>query len=148
MESDDEKINKIAAETWSQLYVEELKSIFAAETQAIRAALIINGGAAVALLGFLASIINNSGDDLSIISFAKSLFLFTSGVLSAAVSYWVVYWAQSNHAHYRYNNNLKWRKTVAGMFTDLATLLIASSYGLFGYASFVIYNALLQITSG
>ena len=145
MESEEDKsISKISKETWSQMYLEELKFIFTAEASAIRAAMLINGGAAVALLSFIANIIEKNK---SIEPFAFSMFIYVASILSAAVCYWLSAWSQRCYSAHKYNPELKLRKTLSGIINDISVALLWLSYIGFGYGSWLTYKALLKLSN-
>ena len=140
------KADEVAIEAWSQMYVEELKAIFTLEVHSIRAALLINGGAAVALLSFLASTIN-AGSNSFVAEFSISLIAYVAGVLCAAVAYWVVYLSQSNYSRHHYNNNLKYRKILGDIFNYISVLLIIGAFSFFSYGGWVTYQTLLLVSN-
>ena len=142
---EDKKISKISAETWSQMYLEELKFIFTAEANAIRAAMLINGGAAVALLSFIANIINK---DKNIEPFAFSMFIYVVSILSAAVCYWLSAWSQRCYSAHKFNPELTFRKTLSGLINDVSVFLLWLSYIGFGYGSWLTYAALINFNNG
>ncbi len=103
---------------------------------ALKAAMLINGGAAVAVLAFIGNIWTIEGSDDAVRSLACAVAMFGFGVLFAAVSSAFTYITQ-----YFYNMDtvfgpenptlgLKYRK-IAISFHCIVLFLVFSSFGLF-----------------
>jgi len=60
---------------------------------AIKAALLINGGAAVAILAFIGTAINNGTDNSLLLKLCFSMVMFIGGVLSVAIASGITYLA-------------------------------------------------------
>ena len=143
---EDKTITEISKDTWSQMYLEELRYIFTAEASAIRAAMVINAGASIALLGFMANIISKP-NKYDITEFAFSMLVYVASVLSAAVCYWLSAWSQRNYSAYKYNPKLVLRKKLSSIINDISVFLIWLSYTGFGYGGWLAYKALLSINN-
>jgi hypothetical protein len=60
---------------------------------AMKAALLINGGASVAVLAFIGTAMNNDANSLLLLKLCFSMLMFIAGVLSVAFSFGVSYFA-------------------------------------------------------
>jgi hypothetical protein len=91
-------------------------------TAAVKTALLINGGAAAAVLAFIGGLANDgrvAATDIHII--ADGLVWFGIGVLGAAVSMGLAYFANRAILETVYNNSRLWKITSAGF--QVATVL-------------------------
>lgn len=108
--------------------IEMFKSVITAGQAALKASMIINGGAAVALLAFAGKIWETSTTALVANSLVESNLIFCFGVLCAALASGTTYISQYSYA----NNCYK----AGHIFTSLSILLALCSYFLFGYGSY------------
>jgi hypothetical protein len=77
--------------------------------EAIRAALLINGGAAIAILAFMGAMASKGGVSLiELRGIAKSLYCFTGGVATAAVTAACAYFTNSAYAEARFARDRTW----------------------------------------
>lgn len=104
-----------------------LSSVMTFGVLALKSAILINGGAAIACLTFL----GNTQDDYSLL--AKSLGLYVLGVLLAGVATAVAYISQS---FFTYDEGA-W----GDRLRFCCIVLVFSSYAIFGISSFVAYKA-------
>lgn len=104
---------------------------------AIKSAMLINGGAAVALLAFMGNIWDKSVCHKTAILLANSIGLFAIGVLFAALGSGATYCSQ----HLLLTNDYK---KYGRYFQGLSIFLVIYSYFLFGWASWCAYNAFLS----
>jgi len=118
--------------------LEMLRSTISTGQSALKSALLINGGAAVALLAFIGSIwtSNNAAKALPEISLA--LLLYVSGVLSAAIAAGFTYFSQAGFGHEFGKNS----RPVGHVGRWLAVLGVFASYVLFGYGSWLAFAGL------
>lgn len=118
----------------SEVSIKLMEAAIEAGKEAIKAAVLINGGAAVALLSFIAS------DKVAIIDGQKlgcSVALFAGGVLLGAVAFSSRYLSQFFY-------NAKCNKT-GNLFNFGSWLLVFLSYVAFGGGIYVTVNALTTL---
>jgi|GEM_PF-1794253 len=121
--------------------LELFKSVIASSQGAIRAALIINGGAAVAMLGFTGQLWKLQGA-VGHQSVAIALAWFAGGVCSAGITAFFAYFSQLF-----YSNKVPWSQR-AGVVSHLAALLTgASSFICFGMGAYNAYWLVSQLES-
>ena len=120
--------------------LELIRATVATAHAALKAAMLINAGAAIAMLAFLGNIVQNKVAANLIPSLSCALILYVWGVLVAAVATGTAYVSQAG-----FGNELgKRSKAIGGIFRMTSGFLIATSYVLFGYASWGGYTALLR----
>ena len=78
--------------------IEMFKSVIIAGQAALKSAILINGGATVALLAFIGSVFKVSQNSEVVTKLSHAMFCFVIGVLSGAVASSVVYIAQFVYA--------------------------------------------------
>lgn len=106
---------------------------------ALKSAMLINAGAAIATLAFVGNIIQDKVSVDLIPSLSWALLLYVIGVLVAAVATGTAYVSQAG-----FGNELgKRSKAIGGIFRVASGFLVATSYALFGLASWGGYTALL-----
>jgi len=114
-------------------WIEMFKSVIDAGKEALNALLLINGGAVVALLGFLGANIAKEGSAALGMRLTSSLLLFGVGVLLGAVAFGVRYLSQAVYAVER--NKI-------GSTLNVLTILIAiAGYIVFGFGVYGAYLA-------
>jgi len=102
--------------------------------------LLINGGAAVAVLAFVGGLWPQSSASPAIGSLALALLYYVFGVLTAAVASGATYFSQDG-----YGQEFGRASDIVGRVGHiLAVLGVLIAYGLFGYAS---WSAFLAISS-
>jgi len=104
--------------------IEQFKSVMQVSVLALRSAMIINGGAAIALLTFLGNMKDTSG----MACFVNSLQFYIAGVALAALATGTSYFAQYRYLHELKNNNSKSR---GQYFTCLTIALVFLAYAAF-----------------
>jgi hypothetical protein len=124
----DRSIANQQAKSLSEL--EMFKSIILSGQSALKGALIINGGAAIAILAFIGNSLTKANQITTHQNLAEPLLLFTIGVLTSATSAGVTYLSQLAYSNFEEQNTGK-------ALHVLAVLLIGSSYALFGCAAFI-----------
>jgi len=117
--------------------LEEWRTIIAAGRRAVKSALLLNGGAAAALLAFIGHLATAQPSTAlpthpAIRSLGLSLLIYVAGLLSTAVSYGAVYVGQTRYFI---------GKLVAGhVFNFISIGLVILSYVLFAWASLWAYG--------
>jgi len=113
--------------------IEIFRSVIVYGQEAIKSAILINGGAAVALLAFIGNIWTKSTGQPAVNSLTKAIFLFTIGVLSAAIG------AGTSHlTQYFYKEN---KEKKAKMLHVLTIVIVVAAYTLFFFGSYNAYKA-------
>jgi Kef-type K+ transport system membrane component KefB len=98
--------------------------------------MLVNGGAAVALLAFLGNLATRSGSSANIIAFAGSMHIFVIGVFLAAVAYATTYFSQLF-----YGGEKKWQQRTGLGFHIVTGLVGASSLIAFLWGAHAAYQA-------
>lgn len=127
-----EKYKEDRAE-WRELF----KATSTTAHSALRTIILINGGAAVALLAFLGKVWGSTVSHIYLDDFAVALFIFVCGVLSAALSTGFTYLSQ--HC-YTYHNDKFGNITRA-----IANAMAACAYIAFGWGGYVAFLAFTTI---
>ena len=78
--------------------LEMLRSVLTIGQSALKSALLINGGAAVAVLAFLGRLFTGESVSISIGSLSLALLQFVWGVLAAAIAAGATYFSQAGYA--------------------------------------------------
>ena len=121
---------------WS---IEGFKQVIALGQSALKSIMLINGGAAAALLAFLGSLIARpSLSSASIVAFAGSMRLFVGGVFFAALAYATTYFSQLF-----YDGDKKWQQRTGLALHFLTSLIGATSLGAFVWGANAAYDAFL-----
>lgn len=102
---------------------------------AMKAALLINGGASVAMLAFIGTAMNNCTENLLLQKLCFSMLMFIIGVLSVAVAFGVTYLAGLVNAKEKVQLWLWW------ILNTIAIILVVIGYGLFITGSMNAYCA-------
>lgn len=118
------------------LNVEMLRSVITYGQEALKAAILINGGAAAAVLAFIGNIWTKGIVVTAVGSITCSLVLFAFGVLAATVGT-----AGSYFSQYFYTENAQ--KT-AVCFHILTVVVVVASYVLFGLGAYEAYTAFAE----
>ncbi|NNN85795.1 hypothetical protein FKN93_17950 [Vibrio sp. A8-1] len=109
--------------------LELFRSVILSGQSALKASMVINGGAAVALLAFMGKIWGSSIASEVAYSLSRSTFLFCVGIVLGAFAAGTTYFTQCLY------NIEKFR---LGNFFNIATvLMILSSYGIFIFSAFI-----------
>lgn len=116
--------------------VEMLRSVFAYGQAALKSSILINGGAAVALLAFIGRIWDEKTGQTAVDALTSALVLFSFGVLAGAIGTAATYFSQLLYAS-------NWNKTGVG-FHVLTILIVAAAYVLFGLGSYEAYESFLK----
>ena len=111
-------------QNWNESSLELFRSVITAGQAAIRSSLLLNGGAAVALLAFLGHLAQHNSDKVA--DFAKCLVLFSFGALAIVVVSGFTYLSQWLYA----SNSSSVQKS--GFFFNIVCILLGMlSYGFF-----------------
>ncbi len=102
---------------------------------AMKAALLINGGASVAMLAFIGTAMNNGTDNLLLLKLCSSMRMFIIGVLSVAVASGVTYLAGLVNSKETVTLWLWWTLNI------IAIILVVIGYVLFAAGSLNAYCA-------
>lgn len=113
--------------------LEMLKSVLEAGRTALTSVILINGGAAVALLAYLGNLLSKNPKLEPPADISIGLVLFASGVLSGAMASGSRYVSQSFYSK-------DWDKS-GNTFNGLSILLALSAYVMFGLGVWAAYQA-------
>ena len=102
---------------------------------AMKSALLINGGASVAMLAFIGTAMNNGTDNLLLLKLCSSMRMFIIGVLSVAVASGITYLAGLVNSKETVTLWLWWTLNI------IAIILVVIGYVLFAAGSLNAYCA-------
>lgn len=119
--------------------LEGFKQVIALGQSTLKSIMLINGGAAVALLAFLGNLINRSGPSSNVVAFADSMRMFVIGVFLAAVAYATTYFSQLF-----YDGEKKWQQRTGLAFHVITSLIGASSLAAFLWGAHVAYSGFIS----
>ena len=110
------------------------ESVLEAGREALKAILIINGGAVIALLGFMGALISKGLPTSLGASLAGSIFQFGAGVLLTALGFGARYMSQAFfHGE---------KSRVGQTFTVISIAMALAAYAMFGLGIYGAYEAL------
>jgi hypothetical protein len=113
--------------------LEMFKSVLEAGREALKALVLINGGAVVALLGFMGATLNKDLPASLGYALSRPVLLFGIGVLVGAMGFGLRYVSQACYAY-------SWK--LAGHAANIASIVLAiSGYALFGIGVFQAFTA-------
>jgi hypothetical protein len=115
----------------NQAALEMLRTLVAVGQAALRTPMLINGGAAVAILGFLRNAWTKNLPSAVLKTLPSALLLFTAGVLAAALA--------SGFAHLAQQAVTSHREQIAKRLRWLVIALVLVSYLLFCYGGWEAY---------
>ncbi|MDP1573204.1 MAG: hypothetical protein Q8K35_07550 [Thiobacillus sp.] len=118
--------------------LEMLRATITTGQSALKSALLINGGAAVALLAFIGSIWTSSNAEKALTEISLALLLYVFGVLSAATAAGLTYFSQAGFGH----EFGKASRPVGHIGRWLAVFGVLVSYVLFGSGSWLAFASL------
>ena len=118
----------------SNINVEGFRSVILAGQNALRSSILLNGGAAVAILAYIGKLSVDAAAHVS--AFAFPLLLFVTGALVVAVGSGVTYLSQ-----WFYFGGGVWKWKIGFALNVLAILLGFASYGLFAVGAWLAYLA-------
>ncbi|MDK4215887.1 hypothetical protein [Pantoea agglomerans] len=121
--------------------IETFKSVITVGANACRAFMIMNGGAAIALLAFLGNIWEKDSAPAASKAIALSLAIFCAGVLASGLCAGLTYFAQSAYGNSELAKNKKW--ALSGQILNvLACISGLLSLVAFGFGSFSAFEAM------
>ena len=120
--------------------LEMFKSVIVTGQAALKSSMIINGGAALALLTFIGHALSSPSFNTPIKGIVSALLIFCAGVLGSGVAAGTTYLSQLSYSA----DKALWRK-IGGVFHILTTCLVIIAYFLFGYASYTAYEFFCKV---
>jgi hypothetical protein len=118
--------------------LESFRQILALGQSTVRSAILINGGAAVALLAFIGHLSTSAVVKFTILPFAGALRLFVFGVFFASLAAGSMYFSQ-----FFYDREKTWHQRTGAVFHLLTVLLIAVAFILFVLGANQAYSGFL-----
>jgi hypothetical protein len=112
------------------------ESVLEASREALKAIMLITGGAVVVLLGFLGAILSKNISPSLGQSLALSMFQFSVGVLMAALGFGARYLSHTSYAGAK-----QW---LGVAFAIVSIMFALTAYGLFGFGIYGSCLALLE----
>ena len=109
--------------------IEMFKSVITAGQTALKSSMVINGGAAIALLAFTGKIWGSATSESIANGLTSSIFTFCAGVLLAAIAAGTTYLSQFSYAS-------DWGK-IGSVFNIVSIIFVLCSYVAFFSGSFV-----------
>lgn len=134
---------KARLQDWQLEKAELFKSVILTGQNALKSAVLINGGAAVALLAFIGHVWKAADGDSALLKLlAAPLVSFVAGVLLAAVAAGTTYLSQLCYASHAESRGGVFKTGVA---LHVATVLfVFAAYAAFAYATCLVYGALIK----
>ncbi|MBC3457919.1 hypothetical protein [Pseudomonas mosselii] len=120
--------------------LEMFKSVIQTGQNALKAFVLLNGGAAVALLAFIGKLADASRSHIPL--FALPLTIFVIGAFFSAISSGLTYLTQM-----LYTENRTWLKRVGITLHVVTIVLGVASLGMFGYGTHRAYEAFIALGS-
>ncbi len=117
----------------NQHSIEMFKSVILSGQTALKSSLLVNGGAAVAILGFFSKAWSNNVPDVVLKALPSSLLFYVMAILCAAIATGFTYVSQGYFQHDK--------DTLGKAMRIMAIVLIICSYVGFGMGSFQAYAA-------
>lgn len=115
--------------------LEMLRATITTGQSALKSALLINGGAAVALLAFIGNVWSSANTSRVLPEISTALLLYVFGVLAAAIAAGATYFSQAG-----YGEEFGKASIYVGRIGHvLAVLGVLTSYALFGWASWLAF---------
>lgn len=114
--------------------IEMFKSVITAGQSALKASMIVNGGAAAALLAFTGKIWETQTSEVVVDSLTSSIYIFCLGVLCAALATGTTYLSQLAFSY----DGLKLGHTI----NSLTIIIVLCSYSSFGFGAYIAANSL------
>lgn len=106
--------------------LESFKQVIALGQSTLKSIMLINGGAAVALLAFLGNLLGKSNSAVGLLPFAGSMRVFVIGVFLSAIAYALTYFSQLF-----YNGAKSWQQRTGLVLHVLTSVAGAASLGAF-----------------
>lgn len=118
--------------------LEMLRSVITVGQSALKSALLINGGAAVAMLAFLGRLFSGKSSLMSLDGLSIALLQFVWGVLAAAIAAGATYFSQAGYG----GEFGSWSPRVGIGGHIIAILGVFCAYGFFGVGAWQAYSAI------
>ncbi|EMP5832775.1 MULTISPECIES: hypothetical protein [Klebsiella] len=122
--------------------IESFKAAISIGANACRTFLIMNGGAAIALLAFLGNIWNKNSSTEAASAIATALFLFCGGVVLAGLCSGLSYFSQCFFSS-SYGGRKKVHLWLGQIINALACICGGGSIFIFAYGSFSAYQSMI-----
>lgn len=107
---------------------------FRAHENTLKSALVVNGGAAVALLAFVGNLATKATGGLSMNGFGRAMLIFAAGVLLAGVGQAVT--------HFLALLGLKGQSDLAGWTNLVVMFLVVAAFTAFGWGTWEAFKAI------
>ncbi|WP_236170126.1 hypothetical protein [Pseudomonas parasichuanensis] len=134
--------SKVEKEKYSySAELEMFKSVIQTGQSALKAIVLLNGGAAVALLAFIGKLADVSKPNISL--FALPLTIFVVGAFLSTISSGLTYLTQLI-----YSENGRWRVQSGISLQAISIGLGMGALSLFGYGTYLSYNAFIALGAG
>lgn len=142
------------AQLQSDASLEMFKSVIEAGLNALKSAIIINGGAAVALLAFIGGIVKTTSENhVSISCIGQALLIFTIGVGLAGTATglrYITQWLYHDAMSKMYvNKTTEMKKFLSGKIGNclniITVLIVVASFAAFFYGGWKSYSALTKL---
>ncbi|MDD1979630.1 hypothetical protein [Pseudomonas tussilaginis] len=148
-ESETIKIERLKAYLQAQVEIEKynhladlemFKSVIQSGQNAIKINLLLNGGAAIALLAFIGKLTDTNHSKIPL--FAQSLTLFVVGALFTALGAGITYLTQLT-----YSKENKWAERFGVCLNTLSIFLGVGALSLFAYGVYHSYSAFIALAT-
>lgn len=116
--------------------LELFRSVISFAGAALKSAMLINGGAAVAMMAFIGNIWTQGVSALAVTSLTNSILYFSSGVLAAAVATMTSYFTQYFYLH--------GPECAGHVFRAFSIIIGIGAFVLFGYGTYEVYTAFFK----
>ncbi|EMF5054508.1 MULTISPECIES: hypothetical protein [Serratia] len=126
--------------------LESFRSVISTGANASKSCMLVNGGAAIALLAFVGNIWSKDTAAAAVTELAYGVLFFCFGVLCAAVCTGITYLAQYCYSNVDIGNDNDEKsgwKIAGGGFNIVAILSAIASLILFGYGCYSAYEAII-----
>ena len=121
--------------------LEGFRQVIALGQSTLKSMMLINGGAAVALLAFLGNLVTRSSALANVATFAASMRMFVIGVFLASVAYATTYFSQMF-----YEGEKKWQKRTGLGLHVITSLIGASALAAFLWGAHIAYQSFVSFT--
>ena len=118
--------------------LEMLRSVITVGQSALKSSLLINGGAAVAVLAFLGRLLSSESASVSIDGLSLALLQFVWGVLAAAIAAGATYFSQAGYG----GEFGSWSRKIGIGGHIVAVVGVFAAYGFFGVGAWQAYSAI------
>jgi hypothetical protein len=129
-------------------YVEEFKATIQAGQAALKSAILINGGASVAILAFIGNLATSEKSKALIPILSCSLAYFVFGTLVAAMASGGAYLSQAAYSKVNQEETTeateRWKKR-GKAFQYTTIIFVIASYILFGLGALLTYKTFLNV---